>query len=162
ILALDCAAVNEQVIDKLRTTLEPAPTTQQMRFQPLDFSAGLPICASEYFDGVVSGLAIQYAEHYSEEDGCWTTGAYDHLLAETYRVLRGDGRWVFSVNVPEPSWGRVALHSLWGMFRARRPARYLKTSFRMLRYGAWLSREARRGRFHYLPISVIVDKLQRT
>jgi hypothetical protein len=30
----------------------------------------------------------------------------------------------------------------------------------MWRYGAWLKREARRGRFHYLPAAAVADKLQ--
>jgi hypothetical protein len=30
----------------------------------------------------------------------------------------------------------------------------------MLRYGAWLKREARRGRFHYLPYETVARKLQ--
>jgi hypothetical protein len=29
----------------------------------------------------------------------------------------------------------------------------------MWRYGAWLSREARQGRFHYLPLDAILAKL---
>jgi hypothetical protein len=29
----------------------------------------------------------------------------------------------------------------------------------MMRYGAWLTRESRRGRFHYLPLPTIVKKL---
>jgi hypothetical protein len=29
----------------------------------------------------------------------------------------------------------------------------------MLRYGSWLKREARRGRFHYLPVEDIARKL---
>ncbi|TMQ32929.1 MAG: hypothetical protein E6K70_15880 [Planctomycetota bacterium] len=74
-------------------------------------------------------------------------------------MLRPGGRFVFSVNVPEPGWGWVALRSLHGILQTRQPARYVKNSLRMLRYGAWLTRESRRGRFHYLPIDVIVHKL---
>jgi ubiquinone/menaquinone biosynthesis C-methylase UbiE len=162
IVGLDCAAVNERALDKLRAALQPPCRDDVVRFITADFSAGLPDCANEQFDGVVSGLAIQYAESYSEKDGCWTTEAYDRLLAEIYRVLRVGGRFVFSVNVPEPAWGRVALRALPGILRARRPARYVKNSLRMLRYGAWLTREARRGRFHYLPLPVIVEKLTAT
>src|SRR5262249_23584409 len=114
------------------------------------------------FDGVMSGLAIQYAECYSPEHGRWTTEAYDRLLAEVYRVLRPGGRFIFSVNVPEPGWGRVALRSIHGILRPRQPGRYLRNAWRMWRYGAWLTREARRGRFHYLPIGVIIAKLAGT
>jgi hypothetical protein len=32
----------------------------------------------------------------------------------------------------------------------------------MWRYGSWLTREARRGRFHYLPLQTITGKLTAT
>ena len=161
VVAVDCAAVNVQAFEKLRDRIQPPPAPGQIQFVTLDFSNGLPAWRALQFDGVVSGLAIQYAQSYSEERGCWTTDGYDHLLGEVFRVLRGGGRFVFSVNVPEPSWGRVALQSLASVFRARRPARYLKDAWRMLRYGRWLKQEARRGRFHYLPAEVIRAKLKR-
>ncbi len=151
IVGLDCAAVNEKAFGKLCANVLPAPDGR-IRFAVCDFSNGLPDWDDGRFNGVVSGLAIQYAECYSQTEGGWTTDAYVGLLAEIFRVLRPGGRFVFSVNVPEPAWNRVALRALTGVFRARRPLRYLRDSWRMLRYGAWLSREARRGRFHYLPI----------
>jgi ubiquinone/menaquinone biosynthesis C-methylase UbiE len=159
ITGLDCAAINGRAYERLCQTVQPLPGPAQIRFVTGNFSSGLPLFASEAFDGVVSGLAIQYAECYSEQQGCWTTEAYDHLLAEIWRVLRPGGRFIFSVNLPEPAWGRVALGSLSGIFQTRQPGRFLKNSWRMLRYGAWLSREARRGRFHYLPLSALSQKL---
>ena len=159
VTASDCAAVNEQALQKLRRTVQPSASEEQIPFVRLDFSDGLPLWNDETFDGVVSGLAIQYAECYSLERSCWTTEAYDRLLAEVCRVLRPGGRFVFSVNVPEPAWGWVALRSLHGILQTRQPARYVRNCMRMLRYGAWLTRESRRGRFHYLPIDVIVHKL---
>ncbi|HEV3078910.1 MAG TPA: methyltransferase domain-containing protein [Gemmataceae bacterium] len=160
VVASDCAAINEQAIAKLRSHLRPSPAEEQLSFVHLDFSNGLPVWDDATFDGVVSGLAIQYAEYYCQDRGCWTTDAYDRLLCEVHRVLRVGGRFVFSVNVPEPGWRRVALQSLHGIFRARHPGRYFKNSMRMMRYGKWLTREARRGRFHYLPIETIVEKLR--
>lgn len=160
LVGLDCAPANEDAFRRLCTVVQPPPAGR-IRFVATDFSAGLPGWPDERFDGVVSGLAIQYAESYSRE-GCWTSAGYDQVLAETYRVLRPGGRFVFSVNVPEPAWGRVALHSLPGVFRAPRPSRYLKKALRMWSYGAWLKREARRGRFHFLPIGVVVQKLGAT
>ena len=75
-------------------------------------------------------------------------------------MLRPGGCFVFSVNVPEPSWGKVAWHSLAAAARSDRPLRYLKRSWRMLRYGRWLKREARTGRFHYLPADAVAAKLR--
>jgi len=159
IIGLDCAADNEKAFQKLRTTVRPAAAEDRIRFVHSDFSAGLAAWDEGRFDGVVSGLAIQYAESYSEERSCWTTEAYDQLLAEVHRVLRPGGWFVFSVNVPEPAWAKVALGSLRGVFSTPKPGRYLKRAWRMLRYGTWLKQEARRGRFHYLPVETIIDKL---
>jgi len=159
ITGLDCAAVNSTAFDRLRRSLQPRPGPEQIRFATCDFSDGLPAYADKQFDGIVSGLAIQYAECYSHERGCWTSEAYDYLLAEVFRALGAGGQFVFSVNVPEPAWSRVALRSLAGIVSTRHPGRFLKNSWRMLRYGAWLSREARRGRFHYLPLPVVIEKL---
>jgi ubiquinone/menaquinone biosynthesis C-methylase UbiE len=162
VVAIDCAAENEKAFAKLATTLNPAPADGQLRFVCADFSRGLTALQDSSFEGVVSGLAIQYAESYSATRGCWTSEAYDGLLAEILRVLRIGGWLVFSVNVPRPSWAKVALQSLQGALVARKPAQYLKKAYRMLRYGAWLSREARQGRFHYLPVSEIIAKLTST
>lgn len=162
IVGLDCAAANERAFEKIGATVQPRPSRNQIRFQQADFSSGLDAWPDGCFDGVVSGLAIQYAEHYSEPDGRWTDAAYNRLLADILRVLRPGGRFVFSVNVPEPRWGKVALQAIPGVFRSRQPGRFLKNSVRMLRYGAWLTREARRGRFHYLSWQVIQGKLAAT
>src|SRR5258708_583190 len=160
IVALDCAAANAGAIARLRPTLQPPASPTQMRFVHADFSHGLAACADAAYDGVVSGLAIQYAESYCTERGVWTTDAYDRLLTELYRVLRPESRLVFSVNVPEPNWFKVASRGLSGAVRAPKPLRFLKNALRMLRYGAWLKREARKGRFHYLPAAVVADKLR--
>jgi SAM-dependent methyltransferase len=159
IVGLDCAAANEAAFGKLRAAVRPPAGPEQIRFVCADFSDGLASWEKKSFDGAVSGLAIQYAESYSEEQGRWTTEAYEHLLREIYRVLRPGGRFVFSVNVPEPAWGKVALRSLHGVFQMRQPGRFLKRAWRMMRYGAWLKEEARRGRFHFLPWDAIEVRL---
>jgi SAM-dependent methyltransferase len=162
IVGVDCAAANAVAYERLRKTLRPAPREQRIRFVALDFSRGLPSWQDHHFDGVVSGLAIQYAESYCEETGRWTTDGYDRLLAEVHRVLRPGGRFVLSVNVPHPKWGRVAWTALRGVFGAPRPLNYLKKAWRLWRYGGWLQRESRRGRFHYLPLQTVVAKLRAT
>jgi ubiquinone/menaquinone biosynthesis C-methylase UbiE len=159
VVALDCAEANAKAIAKLREHLCPVAPPERIRFVHADFSAGLDACADASFDGAVSGLAIQYAESFSAEDGRWTSDAYDHLLREVCRVLVPGGTFVFSVNVPEPAWYKIALCGLPAMFTSRKPLRFAKNAMRMLRYGSWLKREARRGRFHYLPAAAIADKL---
>lgn len=162
IIGLDCAADNELAFQRLRAKVQPRPSENQVRFLCSDFSSGLSKWQHGSIDGVTSGLAIQYAEAFSEEKGGWTTDAYDHLLAEVYRVLRQGGSFVFSVNIPNPPWGKLAWSSVQGVFKTSQPARYLKRAWRMYRYGAWLNREARRGRFHYLPQETITAKLNQT
>jgi ubiquinone/menaquinone biosynthesis C-methylase UbiE len=159
IVGLDCARENEKAFDKLCRSVQPRPAKDQIRFMCDNFSAGLNDFGQGRFHGVISGLAIQYAESYSPTRGCWTTEAYDNLLAEIHRVLCPGGSLVFSVNVPEPSWGRVAFQSLGGIFHARKPGRYLTRSWQMMRYGGWLKKEARQGRFHFLDIAQVAEKL---
>ncbi len=156
-VSLDCAAANADAFDALRADLAVSP--ERLQFLHADFSPGLGSFADGSFDGAVSGLAIQYAQHWSAEAGAWTTEAYDHLLAEVFRVLRPGGRFVFSVNVPNPNWLWVGVRSIPDLFRARRPLKFVRNCLRMSRYGAWLKREAARGRFHYLGSATIQAKL---
>ncbi len=159
ILGMDCAAINEQAFQNLQEQLQPSPTPQQLRFLAADFAQGLPTLPDAYFNGIVSGLAIQYAESFCPESGQWTTTAYDHALAEVFRILRPGGRFVFSTNVPNPSWSRVGWHSFTAIFFSKNPLRFLKNGLLMWRFGNWVKREAARGRFHYLPVEAIVEKL---
>jgi ubiquinone/menaquinone biosynthesis C-methylase UbiE len=160
LVGLDIAAVNAKAYDRLQRSLTPPPPPGVLRFLAADFSGGLAAFPDGHFDGVVSGLAIQYAEDYSESLGRWTDTAYDRVLADAARVLRPGGRFVFSVNVPEPSWLRVAWHTVCNLRTISRPINSLKRGYRLWRYGGWLSRESRRGRFHYLPEVVVRAKLQ--
>lgn len=161
VVGADCAGANADAYDRLRETLTPAPG-ERIRFVCHDFSGGLGPFADGAFDHAVSGLSISYAESLDPATGAWTTAAYDRVLAEVFRVLRPGGRFVFSVNVPNPSWGKVARFSLGAAVRSARPLVYLKRSWRMLRYGRWLKREARAGRFHYLPAGAVTRKLAAT
>jgi SAM-dependent methyltransferase len=158
IVGVDCAAVNQDAYANLVAELHPFPGGR-VRFLCHDFSAGLCQFKPASFDHVVSGLSISYAQSYDEAAGRWTDAAYTHVLAEVLRVLRPGGRFVFSVNVPEPRWWVVALLSVPDVFRKERPLRFLKRGWRMMRYGAWLKREARAGRFHYLTAPEVVAKL---
>jgi SAM-dependent methyltransferase len=146
VVGVDCASANADAYDRLRETLTGSPG-DRLRF------------TCHYFSHAVSGLSISYAESFDPGAGRWTTAAYERVLAEVCRVLRPGGRFVFSVNVPDPSWARVGRFSLAAALRSERPLRYLKRAWRMLGYGRWLKREARAGRFHYLPAGAVRDKL---
>jgi ubiquinone/menaquinone biosynthesis C-methylase UbiE len=158
VLGVDCAAVNDEAYERLRHSLKPSPG-QRVRFECHNFSEGLGHYSKNQFDHAVSGLSITYAEHWDEQKEQWTTAAYDRVLADVCRVIRPGGRFVFSVNVPEPKWWKVGLLSLGDLFRAGQPLRFLKRAARMMKYGAWLKREARTGRFHYLPANEVTAKL---
>jgi len=160
IIAMDCAAVNERAIARLRCKLQPAPAAHQLHFVVGNLSAGLPQFTENSFDGIISGLAISYAEARDPETGCFTDAAYNRLFTELFRVLKPDGTLVFSVNVPEPRFGRIFWKSLGKGLRVRHPHRSLWNAMKMLHYGRWLCREAKRGRFHYLPIEAIEKRLQ--
>jgi ubiquinone/menaquinone biosynthesis C-methylase UbiE len=158
IVGVDCAAVNQEVYCHLAAELHPSPGGR-VRFHCHDFSTGLGLFGPGSFDHVVSGLSISYAESYDEATGRWTDAAYTRVLAEVLRVLRPGGQFIFSVNVPEPRWWRVALHSASDVFRKERPLRFLKRGWRMMRYGAWLKREARTGHFHYFAAPEVIARL---
>ncbi len=158
IVGMDCAAENERAYRQLHVTLGPEAVTR-IQFRHHNFSAGLGLFPDNSFDHAVSGLSISYAEDFDEATGTWTTAAYDRLLADVRRVIRPGGRFVFSVNVPNPSWFRVAWQSIPGLFGTGHTLQHLKRSWRMLRYGRWLKREARVGRFHYLAAPDITRRL---
>ncbi len=161
VLGVDVAAINAVAYARLRQQAGPT-ASECIRFRQHDLSQPFDWAKSESYDGVVCGLALQYAEHWNEREQRWTEEGYDRVLAETFRVLKPGGRFIFSVNVPNPGWGTVAWRSLAGVFTAQRPLRYLQKAWRMYSYGAWLKEQAAVGRFLYLPAETIVDKLNLT
>ena len=158
VVSVDCAAANAEAIAKLAAKMRPAPRPGQIAFRVGDISQGLGDFETASFDGIVSGLAISYAES-QDASGNYTDAAYNRLLAELFRVLKPGGRLVFSVNVPEPRFWRIFWKSLGRGFKVSHAGRTLVNAVRMQRYGRWLKREARRGRFHFFPAEEIVRRL---
>jgi ubiquinone/menaquinone biosynthesis C-methylase UbiE len=160
IVAFDCAAANAEVLAKLCGKLRPQPRADQIVFAQGNFSDGLPHFPTGHFDGVVSGLAISYAESFDPVTGQYTDAGYNRLLAEMFRVLKPGGRLVFSVNVPAPRFWRILWRSLRLAFRLSKPLKVLVNGIRMQRYGRWLNREAKRGRFHFFALPEIEARLR--
>jgi SAM-dependent methyltransferase len=161
IVASDCSSTNNEAIAKLREKLSPRPAASQLIFHVGDFSRGLPDWESASFDGIVSGLAISYAESRDPHTGRYTDAAYNGLLAELFRVLKPGGRLVFSVNVPEPRFWKILWRSLWRGFRMSHARRAFMNALKMQSYGRWLKRAAREGRFHFLPLPELLARLER-
>ncbi len=162
IIGMDCAPLNAKAYDQLRQEIRPMPLPEQIDFVAADFETGLPRFDGNTMHGVVSGLSIQYADSYDLQTERWTTEAYDTALSQVFRILRPSGTFVFSVNVPNPSWSRVGWESFTAIFHTKNPVRFLVNGFRMWKFGTWVKKEAARGRFHYLPIETITDKLSQT
>ena len=159
IIGTDVATINKFAYDQLQRQLTPEDH-RRIRFVCHNFSEGLQPFDDAVFDNVVSGLSISYAEHFDEETQSWTTHAYDRLMHEVARVLKPGGWFIFSVNVPNPNWNRVAIGSLTSLWSIGRPIRFIRRSLRMLKYGKWLKQEAERGRFHYLPADEVTRRLK--
>lgn len=161
VVAFDCAAANAGALTRLRNRLTPAAGPHQIEFVQGNFSEGLGAFTPASFDGVVSGLALSYAESKDSITGLYTDAAYNRALTEVYRVLKEGGQFVFSVNVPQPHFWRIFWRSLGVAFKVSKPAKVLINTLRMQRYGRWLRQEARRGRFHFFPLAEIASRLER-
>lgn len=159
IVSLDCNPVNAEAIARLQTRLQ-GPAAGRIHFVTGNFSAGLPQFVDRTFDGIVSGLAISYAEHRDQVTGQYTDYAYNLLLAELFRVLRPGGNLVFSVNVPDVQFWPILWKSLRLALQLSEPFKALVNGLRMQAYGHWLRREAQRGRFHYLPVEEVAGRLE--
>src|SRR5687767_6597179 len=62
VVAMDCNPLNAGALEKVVAQLAPTPGPDRVRFIAGNFSDGLPQFPDAAFDGIVSGLAISYAE----------------------------------------------------------------------------------------------------
>lgn len=160
LICMDCAEINREPIGSLARKFAPGSADELFRFQCDDFSKGLASFQTGSLDGVVSGLSISYAESRDPNTGSFTDEAFCRLLAEVRRILKPSGRFVFSINVPNPQFWRVAWESLGRGLRISKPIRQIQNTWRMLQYGRWLRQQAGVGRFHYLSSERLGERLR--
>lgn len=134
-----------------------------VEFHQRDLSA--PDCFASWsdnsFDLVTAGLCIQYAQHWDEEGQRWTTKAYERVLGEIARILKPGGQFLFSVDTPDPNFLVLARESGGEIFEKWWKAPYmLLIAGLLLLQGRELAREARKGRYHYLPIERVAAFLE--
>lgn len=119
---------------------------------------GLPFFMKNHFHLITAGLSIQYAQHWDGEK--WTKEAYKKAIANVFELLKPGGRFVFSVNVPNPDFLRVAKESKREIFLSLRFPLNILVSIIMLWQAKWLVQQAKIGRFHYLPVEEVVKILE--
>lgn len=159
LVCLDCAAANAKPIGAL-SDKHAKGNSKLFHFVHGDFSHGLDSFPDGYFDGVISGLSISYAESKDPVTGKYNDVAFRALLKDIRRVLSPTGRFAFSINVPNPKFWRILFQSLNRDLKIRKPLKLISNALKMQAYGRWLCREAKRGRFHYLPIDQLTLRLQ--
>jgi ubiquinone/menaquinone biosynthesis C-methylase UbiE len=126
-----------------------------------DFSHGLgKLFRPASFDGVVAGLCIAYAEHWDPLLKRWDNHAYFQLLKDVYLVLKKNGSFVFSSNVPGYSYWLLAAKSWRQILLTWKLPLAIIVSSVMLYQSRWLRKSVREGRFHYLPAEEIVERLR--
>ena len=158
VVAVDDAPGSQQAFARLEMKLLPTPRAGQIEFIAGNPADGLAPLETASFDGIVSGLTLGYAESL-DANGAYTDEGYNRLLAELHRVLKPGGRLVFTVNVPRPHFWGVLWRAVRQAISLPQPGRVLSNALKMQRYGRWLRGEARRGRFHFLPLKVVLARL---
>jgi ubiquinone/menaquinone biosynthesis C-methylase UbiE len=155
IVAVDRVEAHEATFAKMIEQLRPSPRPGQIHFMASNFHDGLPQFADTEFDGIIAGLFLPYVESRDPDTGCYTDDAYNRLLSECRRVLKPDGRFIFSAHVPELR--------LWPLFRqtleTASPGKALLDALHLQRYARWLRRESQRGRFHFFALPDIIGRL---
>lgn len=130
----------------------------QINLIQADISSGLPFFMKNHFHLITAGLSIQYAQHWDGKK--WTKEAYKKAIANVFELLKPRGRFVFSVNVPNPDFSRIAKESKREIFLSLRFPLNILVSIIMLWQAKWLVKQAKVGRFHYLPIEEVIKILE--
>ncbi len=128
------------------------------RYETVDISHGFNLEKENSVDLAISGLALQYAEHFDGEK--WTRQAYQNLLSDIWKTLKPGGQLVYSVNVPSPDSKLIAKRSLKAIFLSWKVLVNIAAAIIMLRQTKPVREWAEKGRFHFLPIEEILPMLE--
>lgn len=159
VVGMDCSATAGHFYDAAGARLVQSGLAHHVAFVEGSVAGRLPL-DNDTFDGAVASLVVSYADHWDVTTGTWTRESYQLAWDELHRVLKPGGYVVATVNVPNPNFLRIALRS-WKGYISRDFPRLAWNTLRMLSFGRWLKSCARAGRYHYLPISQVVEHLQR-
>lgn len=133
---------------------------KKIRLIQADFSKGVSmLLRPQTFDGITAGLSISYADHWDPDLQKWNKYSYLKLLEDVFFLLKSGGCFVFSTNVPNPNFVRIATESWREIFFTWKVPLAIAVSLIMLCQSRWLKDCARKGRFHYLPADEITSAL---
>lgn len=127
------------------------------KFVLADISNTLPF-SDNSFSLITAGLSLQYAEYWDGKR--WTDKAYRRLFKKIYKILKKNGKLVFSVNTPNPDFSIIAKESWKEIFFTWRLPLNLFVAIVMVLQGRWLTKQSEIGRFHYLPIRKVINILE--
>jgi ubiquinone/menaquinone biosynthesis C-methylase UbiE len=141
--------------------LSPKPGPERIQLIQADFGGGLwmPFRSSS-FDGVTAGLSISYADHWDPDRQAWSNQSYVKLLKDIFVLLKNGGSLVFSSNVPNPNFRRIASESWREIFLTWKLPLAIGVSSIMLYQARWLKDCVKKGRFYYLPVDEITKTLR--
>jgi len=161
IVGIDLSRKALSIAQKSLRKFVPAPESSKIEFVQADFSKGLSsLFVPESFGGITAGLCISYAESWNHGSQCWDDYAYRILLRDVHSILRDNGQFIFSTNVPGYSYWLLARKSWRQIFLTWKVPLALVVSSIMLYQSRWLRRSVSEGRFHYLPAEEIAAELR--
>lgn len=155
VVELDCIAAHqsESVLKKLEgSTIQDR---KKVDFLKGDLSQGLPQFSDGFFDGVLAGLSLSFAQSQDPLTGQFNDNAFRNIFQEIYRVLKPGGRLVFSIHIPEVDFGSILWRSIGLPGELTHPIRLFRNVCETISISRWVKEETARGRFHYLSIEAL-------
>ena len=134
------------------SAFSPIPSGEKIHLIQADFREGVEsLFKPDSFHGITAGLAITYTDHWDSRVGKWDNECYLSLLRGLFLILKEGGVFVFSANVPNPDFRRIAWESWREILLTPKAPVHIFASLVMLYHSAWLKSCVKEGRFHYLP-----------